>query len=422
MPRAKKKNELGKELTYSKSNKIINAKGKSPAMGLKLFDIGIRNLKVNEDGSLTSVITLSELRRIFRTNSGSFYTQVKEIIKPTSDRKASILDWRIYKQDDANQRIEGINVITNATFENGELRLEYNKSITNDIYNLQGDYTVLSIDQVVRLTSSYSIKLYEVFKSEIDKERAITGNNGPIYYITYDYQELRKLIGVIPVKASRGERSNEPFKVYSDFRKRVLDRATAEINEITSLHEDYEPVKVAHGAVRAIRFAVSRKDNADGKILVLDEPGQLSEAEKKAIVLEVLYILDGDFTLNDVRSICDSAHYSVALVREKYEMLCRQKQKILNRTGWLKTACEKNFTCNPQEQKFPAETENSLEDLESQADKIGGRKIARKSEEVSGNAAGKKKADKKNAGRNSWTPEEQAEYDFEQMEMKLVTN
>ncbi len=418
MPRAKKKNELSNELTYSKSNKIINAKGKSPAMGLKLFDIGIRNLKVNEDGSLTSVITLSELRRIFRTNSGSFYTQVKEIIKPTSDRKASILDWRIYKQDDANQRIEGINVITNATFENGELRLEYNKSITNDIYNLQGDYTVLSIDQVVRLTSSYSIKLYEVFKSEIDKERAITGNNGPIYYITYDYQELRKLIGVIPVKASRGEKANEPFKVYSDFRKRVLDRATTEINEITSLHVDYEPVKAAHGAVRAIRFAVSRKENADEKILVLDEPGQLSEAEKKTVVLEVLDILDGDFTLNDVRSICDSAHYNVALVREKYEMLCRQKQKILNRTGWLKAACEKNFTCSSQEKGPQADlAESSDEEEKNGTGKTGSRKKVSGQAGASGNAAGKK-----NAKKTTWSPKEQAEYDFEQMEMKLVSN
>ena len=80
--------------------------------------------------------------------------------------------------------------MTHATFVNGTLTIVLNKELESQLFHLKSNYTILSLTDVVKLKSAYSIKLYEIFKSRMDREMATTRNAGP-YLISYDLDELK---------------------------------------------------------------------------------------------------------------------------------------------------------------------------------------------------------------------------------------
>lgn len=60
----------------------------------------------------------------------------------------------------------------------------------------------------------------------------------------------------------------EAYKVFSDFRKRILDRACTELTRKSDLEVSWEPVKKGR-TIQAVRFSVKVKDQLD----FFDGPG-----------------------------------------------------------------------------------------------------------------------------------------------------
>lgn len=337
------------EKTYKKSNKIINAKGKSSALGLKLFAIGINAISTDENGHLVAKITGKSLRELFSNKNGSFYTEIKSLIEPQDPSVPSILDWRIYMNDDANEKVEGINVVTNAKFSDGMLTMTFNDRIRQDIYNLKGNYTRLSLSQMIQIKSTYAIRLYEILKSHMDKEAAI-GNKGPIYTLRFDYMDLREMVGITPIGRKDGAKKNEPLASYTSFRRQVLDKSVEEINSKTSVYMKYRPIKVAHGAVSAIEFTISRQNspfyNTNGdKDDAIQVSNELTETEKNAVKGQVMGILIDagiDVSVKDIFSICEVAEYDYDKIKIAVS-LCQKTSGIKNKIGWIIAAIREGY-------------------------------------------------------------------------------
>lgn len=393
--------------TYSKSNRIINAKGKSTALGLKIFAVGVREAKQNEDGSITAIVAGQQLRELFGNYNGSFYTQIKDLIHPTDETKPSILDWRIYIENAETEKIEGINVINDAKFEDGELSLTFNNKIKNDIYGLKDNYGKMSLATTIKLQSPYSIRMYEMFKAYMDKERAVTHNEGP-YYITYNYDDFKQTLGLInpaqDVAAARKARKKELFPTYTSFRKNVLDKARSELNEISSVHMDYMPIRSGRGGrVTGLQFTLMRQNGSEGVELqaeraaaIIDTTGTEMTDAKFLIISEVSEMLrEARLSLVDIKAICDAAGYDQNKIRTAYE-LSRHAKGIDNLTGWLISAVREGY--QPRE-----------EQTEDRTDTIGrrGRSTAGKT--------GRGKTTK-----NSFHNFEQNVYDFEELEQQII--
>lgn len=393
--------------TYSKSNRIINAKGKSTALGLKIFAVGVREAKQNEDGSITAVVAGQQLRELFGNYNGSFYTQIKDLIHPTDETKPSILDWRIYIENPETEKIEGINVINDAKFEDGELSLTFNNKIKDDIYGLKDNYGKMSLATTIRLQSPYSIRMYEMFKAFIDRERAITGNEGP-YYITYNYDDFKQTLGLInpaqDVATARRTKKKELFPTYTSFRKNVLDKARSELNEISSVHMDYMPIRSGRGGrVTGLQFTLMRQNVGEGieiqaeqAAVIIDTTGTEMTDAKFLVISEVSeYLRDARLSLVDIKAICDAAQYDKSKILTAYE-LSQHAKNIDNLTGWLIMAVRQGY--QPRKTQQPAGTEKAA------SNKKG---------------AGARKR-KTTSNPNSFTDIEQHEYDFEALESQLI--
>ena len=340
------------QMYYSKSNQLINAKGRSSALNLKLFAIAIRAARINpSDGQIVAVIPGMTLRRILGSNSNSFYDQIKAVIKPVSPSTPSLLDWRLYLEDDASQHIEGINIVTHATFVNGTLTIVLNKELESQLFHLKSNYTILSLTDVVKLKSAYSIKLYEIFKSRMDREMATTRNAGP-YLISYDLDELKQELGIedpsVPVTEIRKKKSGpthrrDIYAEYSEFRRRVLDKAKEELNQCTSVFMEYRPVRSGKGGrVVAVEFTLTRQAPQE-EVPAAGAPAKtLSENDRMEVMDLVLGLIPGKISLRDVKAICEAADYDEGRIRKAIDA-SRRTGRIENLTGWLISAIRNGY-------------------------------------------------------------------------------
>ena len=200
--------------TYKKSNELINAMGKGTALSQKLFAIGMQNIKVDETNNVVATIYGTELRKMFKSSSGSLYEHI-EALCDRQIKGSTIFDWNLLMKDKENGKIEAHQVVTDASFKNGTLTLRYNNSLTDKIVNLQKDYTVLSLADTLSLKSVYSLRLYEMLKSAYDYQRAISKMQGEMV-LEYKLTELKLELGIINSGGSK-EIKAELEKEYPDY-------------------------------------------------------------------------------------------------------------------------------------------------------------------------------------------------------------
>lgn len=351
---------------YKKSNSLINAKGKSTAMGMKLFAAGLTHAKVQADGTVVAKFSGQELRRMFKRSNGSFYDQIKDLIKPVDESKPSILDWRIYIEDEENQHIEGINVITHARFQDGEMSLTYNSQLKDKLVNLKTNFSTLSWDQMNTLTSSYAIKLYESLSSdlslEVARRKKMHDPSIPTSFSAahpfarrWDYQELRQFLGVSAVveNGKKASRKGEILSAFGDFKRRALEKSKTEINEKTSLHMDYDVERAGVGGkVVGVIFYVYKQIPGilqDDVVMNVADVDAISPEEQKKIRKKVMGLLmdaadDADnITSKGVTAICKAAGYDYECIERAVKMAQRSSTPIHNLIGWVKKAIEDEY-------------------------------------------------------------------------------
>ena len=163
------------ETTYKKSNILINARGKATLMAFRLFAAAIGQAhKSTEDNTVVATIPVKTLSNIIGTKSNSLYETVFEAtVKDNSGKRRSLLDWRIIIKDDESEAFRAVNVLQDAEYKNGTLKLRFNNSLTDELIGLKSNFTILNLQEAVKLNSVYSSQLYEMLKSNMDYQRAI---------------------------------------------------------------------------------------------------------------------------------------------------------------------------------------------------------------------------------------------------------
>jgi plasmid replication initiation protein len=117
-------------------------------------------------------------------------------------------------------------------YEDGYLVAGFHPDLKPFFQGLKKRFTLYKPDEILRLPSMYSQKLYMLLKSWA---------NCPDVKIPLD--ELHNMLGVPDSLRNK----------YPDFRRKVLERAHNDIGEHTSLNFDWKPIKVSR-AVSAIQF------------------------------------------------------------------------------------------------------------------------------------------------------------------------
>ncbi len=356
---------------YSKSNSLINAKGTTSLLAQKIFSVGIQQAQLDETTrQLVTTLHGSDLRRIFNNDGGSFYEHIKALVEPEKE-KASLLDWRIIYTNDETKELEALNVVTDCSFKNGILEMRYNNKITDQIYQLKENYTMFSLEETIPLRSIYSYRIYEILKSEFDRQSYIAHkrgenmDNSEPYVLVINLTDLKLRLGIIDPnenreivnalrksnvdfeyieqlsqeaaekKKKRGDKSGKPkYSVFSTFRKNTLDKAKEELDEMTSIRFEYEPIKAGRGGrVHSIRFLIY--DKKKPVIVEKAKMRQLTPEEKEDIIDQINDLIYEKLKMKDLRAIAETAGYDVEKVRKAYDIMTTGNSKIENVTGFL---------------------------------------------------------------------------------------
>ena len=365
MQKEKKDQLIVSSKSYKKSNELINAMGKGTALSQKLFAIGMQHIHVDETNNVVATIYGTELRKMFKSSSGSLYEHI-EALCDRQIKGATIFDWNLLMKDKENGKIEAHQVVTDASFKNGTLTLRYNNSLTDKIVNLKKDYTVLSLSDTLSLKSVYSLRLYEMLKSAYDHKSYITKETGELVF-DYDLTELKLELGVINSGGSK-EIKNELGKEYPDydkieeiaeklgqtkykeykiFNRNVLSKTKEELNLKTSLEVDYEPIKSGRKTV-GIRFFVNKKD-----ILTNKEKEKIIPANKDEILDELIDLMHDDFKLREIREIAESAEYDVEKIKKAYEYMQSYNTTVEVPIAFMKECIKNEYYLNKSKPKKP---------------------------------------------------------------------
>ena len=96
----------------------------------------------------------------------------------------------------------------------------------------------ISLVHICGMKSAFSVRIYELMKSYSFR-----------HTITFELDELKKLLMVEDVKS---------YNRFPDFRRKILEKAQLEINELTDINIEFEPIKTGR-KITSIKFIIEEK-------------------------------------------------------------------------------------------------------------------------------------------------------------------
>lgn len=341
------------EIEYKKSNFLISAKYKSSLLENKILAVSLTKVRKDENGQLISTVTASELKKYMKKTNGSFYDQLYSCADNLANRQ-------IVMEDRENNKFMILNIVQTALYDNGRFTIKYNSDLEKYLYGLQQNFTKLSLPVMMSFKSVYSFRLYELLKSKAyyprDKKKAEN-----LFRITFSLSELKLDLGAVNSSYDRVQRvlkSSSPdydkaveaakektFARWGDFKDRVIDVAVKEINSLPEacMNVSYELGKSGRGGkVYEVSFIVKLMNG----IPQMQEPDTvMNQVTADMNIVEMIDNLleDEDMRVKDIKAIAVAAENNYERVKNAYDIYKKQKVCAANFTGWMIAAIKNGY-------------------------------------------------------------------------------
>lgn len=163
----------------------------------------------------------------------------------------------------------------------GKVGIRFDKDLIPYLFGMQKNFTQYQLSNILAMKSSYSVRLYELLKSNAWKKR-----------VEYTIDEFRSLMG-LEMSVEELERMGEKnpkaiskFKRYPDLRRYVIEQGVEEINALTDLKVSYEPITEGQRKVVGVAFHIDNKTSLESVVTnievneILDAPGRTRKLDK----------------------------------------------------------------------------------------------------------------------------------------------
>jgi len=205
----------------------------------------------------------------------------------------------------------------------GKVEIEISQKLKPYLLQLREQFLKYPLEDVIRFKSKYTMPIYLMLKQYAAK----------IHKRNLSINELREKLCL---------EENE-YSLYGHLKAKVINVATKEINELTSLYVLFEVVKEGR-KVTAIQFIINEKQPS------IDE----FEPVKDDIISQLTEYL----SLKDAQNLLENygeERCKNQLINLKLELKKREKnvglKKIENPAGWLKSAMKDNYNSNSHSKK-----------------------------------------------------------------------
>lgn len=169
---------------------------------------------------------------------GKNYKNIKATLKHLSDRSMwlddgeseTLMRWLSYVRINKNSE---------------KVFIEIDRTIAPFLFELKEKFTKYQLYNILAMKSAFSVRIYELLKSYAYQKNK-----------TFDLEELKRLLEVENVKS---------YVRFPDFRRKVLEKAQEEINELTDLNISYKPITKGKKVIK-IEFQIDIKSPIDRAI------------------------------------------------------------------------------------------------------------------------------------------------------------
>lgn len=163
--------------------------------------------------------------------SGKNYSDIKAILQNLSDKSM----W--LKQGDEEILVRWLaKVRTNK--QKGTVHIKVDEDLVPYLFGLKQQFTQYQLLDILAMKSAYSIRIYELLKSYAGLKKKV-----------FELDDLKKKLMVEDISS---------YNRFPDFRRKVLDVAINEINNLTALNVSYEPVSKGRKVIK-IEFHMNMK-------------------------------------------------------------------------------------------------------------------------------------------------------------------
>ena len=394
-----------------RSNVLIKSRFRATMVESKMLILTM--YRCQQIGNRSVSFTANDLKTLLHLDDNSYiYTQLKTIASHLIDHKFYIEEsrskWAFYSFFEA------------AEYENGTMRLTLSEAAYRHITALQTNYTSMELPVLLSFgiekdkpnRQNFSLRIYELMKTYLFHVTEAR----PTYRCRYFLQDLKLSIGAISpddpgvrdaiiknpgnytidLNKYASKKENSSYSRWTDFDRRVLRVAADECNKSTDIYIEYSPVRSGKGGkVTEVIFTISKN------------PNYVSEKVKDikpdiTLVEQVHEMLGGKVRTKTIMKLLSAAGNDIERIRRAALIASKQQDTIRNLSGFLLKAIQEEWEYDDMTGNYPMKfglmkeigTENKKRRL--------GTKIVK--------------------SRNAFNNFEQNEYDFEQLELDLLSN
>ncbi len=282
---------MDKDFLITKSNELIVARYNLSLEEQRLILVLASMVQPNDIEFKEYTIYISQFLELLNVKDCDKYALIPDIAK---DLMKKVIDI-----DGKNERIM-FPWLAGAKHnkKNASIKLIFHPYLKPFLLNLKSNFVSYKLGNVLLLNSKYSIRLYEIFKSNEFKTN-----------FKVAIKELKFMFMI-----------ESEYNLYADFKKRVIEYAKKEINAKTDINVTYEELKEGRKVI-ALNFLIEKKD---GKKTLRPLNEEIESLKKKL----------KEFAEDDVNKIYieSGRDYNKTLIAYEYLKL---KQNVNKSVGYM---------------------------------------------------------------------------------------
>lgn len=320
-----KEKEKSNSSLVVKSNELIESNMKGfTLIQTKLLNLAISQLKADTPLGHWFEFEASYLLKVLNMGEGNH-----------SDlRNATLSMLRGIEIKDGNKIMQRPLLVTDYLIGEGIVKFRFDQDAQPYLADLKEKYTKYYFENIQRISSTYAIRLYELLKQ---------------------YQKIGKREFLIDDLKFFLDISKDKYKLYADFKRRILLISESEINEKTDIKINFEEIKTGRKITKIVFYIFSQnrqvlEEKSDIEENIKDIENNLNQVDmfsgiddfdKKSIA----YLM-GQYQFSESESIEYIKLLGAQFVNEATHIVHEKRDSISNHKSYIKkildSAIEKN--------------------------------------------------------------------------------
>ena len=224
-----------------KSEAITRARYKLNPLPLKFITAIIANIKRSDDPDKEYIFRVKDFAKLIGVEYAEIYNELEDAVEELLKKPLHI------KTDDGWLKA---NWISDAEYKQGEgcISFTISQKLRPYLLALQEKFLQYRLENILKLRSGYSIRMYEILKDWFNKEKRY--NNTKKVEKTVEVKWLREILEV-PKSYHYGNSSGIKY--------RIIEKAKKDLEKYTDLKFDYEEIKTGR-KVTHLKFNIQENE------------------------------------------------------------------------------------------------------------------------------------------------------------------